>query len=46
MSRKEQASIILEELDSVLCINWNMKDVYLNQIIKALSTIEKGESHE
>ncbi len=46
MSKKEQANIILKELDSVLCVNWNMKDVYLNQIIKALNTIEKGESYE
>ena len=46
MSKKEQANIILEGLDSVLCVNWNMRDVYLNQIIKALNTIEKGENHE
>lgn len=46
MSKKEKATIILEELDSVLCVNWNMQEVYLNQIIKALNKIEKGENHE
>lgn len=45
MTKREKAEIILESLDNGhMNINWNLKDGYLNDIVKALKTIEEREN--
>ena len=41
MNKKEQAKIILEELDEYLSINWNFEEFYIKAITKGLEKIEK-----
>lgn len=41
MTDKEKAKIILEKLDDVIQINWNMEEFYLKAIVNGLKAIEK-----
>lgn len=40
MTDREKAEVILEELDQVMSVDWNMKELYIKAIIKG---IQKGK---
>lgn len=46
MTDSEKAKIILEKLDSVMGINWNMEKMYIGVIREALKEIENSEDVE
>ena len=45
MKNLEKAKIILEELDETgpIQINWNLEEMYIKSIVKALDKIDKIE---
>lgn len=44
MSYEEKAKVILEELDEVVQINWNLREVYEKAIVKGLKKISIFEA--
>lgn len=46
MSIDEKAEIMLEEMDTVMQIDWNLKEFYLKAIKKGLVKIEGSEQDE
>ena len=43
MNNREKALFILEGLDSIISIDWNMADILINTISNSLEELEKGE---
>lgn len=43
MNEDEKAEIMLEEMDSVMQIDWNLKEFYIKAIKKGLRAIDKQE---
>ena len=43
MTNYEKAVFILEGLDNVISIDWNMADILINTISNSLEELEKGE---
>lgn len=43
MTEEEKAEIMLEEMDTVMQIDWNLKEFYIKAIKKGLKEIEKQE---
>ncbi|MHC5215427.1 hypothetical protein ACYSNR_02095 [Enterococcus sp. LJL128] len=41
MQEHEKALVILEELDKLIQVDWNFKDVYLEGIINGFREIER-----
>lgn len=41
MNKKEQAKIILEQLDDYINVNWSMEEFYLKGILQGLNKIEE-----
>jgi hypothetical protein len=46
MTKDEKAKIILEKLEEVMNINWNMEGIYIKAITLGLKEIEKIEKSE
>lgn len=46
MSIDEKAELMLEEMDTVMQIDWNLKEFYLKAIKKGLKEIERREQSE
>lgn len=40
----EKAELILKELEEVININYNFKDMYIKAIVKALKKIERADA--
>ena len=46
MTDEEKAEIMLEEMDTVMQIDWNLKEFYIKAIKKGLKEIERRERSE
>jgi len=46
MTDEEKAEIMLEEMDTVMQIDWNLKEFYIKAIKKGLKEIERREQSE
>lgn len=40
MNKKEQAKVILEELDKVIQVDWNMEKYYIAAIVNGLNEVD------
>lgn len=43
MTDTEKAMLILEKLDNVLSVNWNMENLYISAIVSALKEIDQKD---
>jgi len=43
MTNLEKAKILLESLDEVIQVNWNIEEFYLKAILNGLERIEREE---
>lgn len=46
MSLDEKAEVMLEEMDKVMQIDWNLKEFYIKAIKKGLRELERREQNE
>lgn len=46
MNKKEQAKVILEELDKVIQVDWNMEKYYVGAIVNGLNEVDNKRNGE